>query len=214
MTSYWFRKSHCGDKTILRPSYLHNGISYTGKTTSLYWIGALITVAAAELRAVKVIHIPRLFDGQVLNNNKKNGIDIWFVQQMTNSWWKGPQAILNPSVTKTWKVQNNYVDNMAADFLSLCIWILQDKWVMSSTDEERFFVTCVVLMLRKRDADIFLCFLKINTVQQGLTSQYHAVLLKSMYHSKLQDETVVSSKLPPLAGNLTWHLQIWWHCWA
>ena len=28
-------------KTILRPSYLHNGISYTGKKTSLYWIRAL-----------------------------------------------------------------------------------------------------------------------------------------------------------------------------
>ena len=41
MTSYQYRKSHCGDKTILRPSYLHNGISYTGKTTSLYWIRAL-----------------------------------------------------------------------------------------------------------------------------------------------------------------------------
>ena len=41
MTSYWYRKSHCGDKTILRPSYLHNGISYTGKSTSLYWFGAL-----------------------------------------------------------------------------------------------------------------------------------------------------------------------------
>ena len=27
--------------TILRPSYLHNGISYSGKTTSSYWIGAL-----------------------------------------------------------------------------------------------------------------------------------------------------------------------------
>ena len=26
------------DKTILRPSYLHNGISYTGKRPSLYWI--------------------------------------------------------------------------------------------------------------------------------------------------------------------------------
>ena len=38
--SYQYRKSHCGDKTILRPSYLHNGISYTGKTISLYWIGA------------------------------------------------------------------------------------------------------------------------------------------------------------------------------
>ena len=41
MTSYQYRKSHCGDKTILRPSYLHNGISYTGKTTSLYWIRPL-----------------------------------------------------------------------------------------------------------------------------------------------------------------------------
>ena len=41
MTSYQYRKSHCGDNTILRPSYLHNGISYTGKTASLYWIRAL-----------------------------------------------------------------------------------------------------------------------------------------------------------------------------
>ena len=42
MSSYQYRKSHCGDKTILRPSYLHNGLSYTGKTTSLCWIGALM----------------------------------------------------------------------------------------------------------------------------------------------------------------------------
>ena len=42
MSSYQYRKSHCGDKTILRRSYLHNGVSYTGKTTSLYWIGALL----------------------------------------------------------------------------------------------------------------------------------------------------------------------------
>ena len=28
---------------ILRPSYLHNGISYTGKMTSLYWIRAQAT---------------------------------------------------------------------------------------------------------------------------------------------------------------------------
>ena len=41
MSSYQYGKSHCGDRTILRPSYLHNGISYTGKMSSLYWIGAL-----------------------------------------------------------------------------------------------------------------------------------------------------------------------------
>ena len=36
MLSYQYRKSHCGDKTVVRSSYLHNGISYAGKT-SLYW---------------------------------------------------------------------------------------------------------------------------------------------------------------------------------
>ena len=37
MPSYQYRKSHCGDKTVVRSSYLHNGISYTGKMPSLYW---------------------------------------------------------------------------------------------------------------------------------------------------------------------------------
>ena len=42
MSSFQYRKSHCGDKTILRPSYLHNGISYAGKMTFLYWIRAQV----------------------------------------------------------------------------------------------------------------------------------------------------------------------------
>ena len=41
MTSYQYRKFHCGDKTILRPSYLHNWISHTGKISSFYLIRAL-----------------------------------------------------------------------------------------------------------------------------------------------------------------------------
>ena len=55
MSSYQYRKSHCGDKTILRPSYLHNGISYTGKMTSSYWIGAQVatrTWIRPELSAI------------------------------------------------------------------------------------------------------------------------------------------------------------------
>ena len=35
MSSYQYRESHCGDKTVVRWSYLQNGISYTGKI-SLY----------------------------------------------------------------------------------------------------------------------------------------------------------------------------------
>ena len=41
MSPYQYRKFHCGDKTILRLFYLHNGIFYTDKITSLYWIRAL-----------------------------------------------------------------------------------------------------------------------------------------------------------------------------
>ena len=40
--SYQYRKSHCGDKTVVRSSYLHNGISFTGKMASLYWISPLV----------------------------------------------------------------------------------------------------------------------------------------------------------------------------
>ena len=40
MPSYQYRKSHCGGKTVVRSSYLHNGVSYAGKMTSLYWIRA------------------------------------------------------------------------------------------------------------------------------------------------------------------------------
>ena len=41
MSFYQYRKSHCGDKMILWQSFLHNGISYTGKRASLYCIRAL-----------------------------------------------------------------------------------------------------------------------------------------------------------------------------
>ena len=37
ISSYQYRKSYCRDKTVIRSSYLHNGISYTGKMASLYW---------------------------------------------------------------------------------------------------------------------------------------------------------------------------------
>ena len=49
MSSYQYRKSLCGDKMILRPSYLHNGISYTGKMASLYWIRAQYAVGVCPL---------------------------------------------------------------------------------------------------------------------------------------------------------------------
>ena len=55
MSSYQYRKSHCGDETILRPSYLHNGISYTGKMTSLYWIRALDVMTPSCVSVMEVV---------------------------------------------------------------------------------------------------------------------------------------------------------------
>ena len=37
MLSYHYKKSYCGDKATLQLPYIHNEISYTSKTASLYW---------------------------------------------------------------------------------------------------------------------------------------------------------------------------------
>ena len=53
MPSYQYRKSNCVDnKTILRSSYLHNGISYT----SLYWIRALEVILPLMLCTLPIVH--------------------------------------------------------------------------------------------------------------------------------------------------------------
>ena len=51
--SYQYRKSHCGDKTVVRSSYLRNGISYTGKIASLYWFSPQEAQTAPQLHGCK-----------------------------------------------------------------------------------------------------------------------------------------------------------------
>ena len=48
MPSYQYSKPNCGDKTVVRSSYLNNGIFFTGKITSLYWIRALVFAGLVE----------------------------------------------------------------------------------------------------------------------------------------------------------------------
>ena len=48
-SSHQYRNSHCGDKTVIRSSYLHNGISYTDKMASLYWIAPLVMVGLGTI---------------------------------------------------------------------------------------------------------------------------------------------------------------------
>ena len=53
ISSYQYRKSRCGDKTVVRSSYLHNWISYTGKIISLYWFSPLVFNNASWLTLCK-----------------------------------------------------------------------------------------------------------------------------------------------------------------
>ena len=48
MISYQYGKSHCGDKMVERSSYLHNGISYSGKMSSLYWYLPLMFITSSS----------------------------------------------------------------------------------------------------------------------------------------------------------------------
>ena len=60
MPSYQDRKSHCGDKTVVRSAYLHNGVSYTGKTTFSYWIRVLGDLWTWWHRLISIEILPAL----------------------------------------------------------------------------------------------------------------------------------------------------------
>ena len=69
MSSYQCRKSHCGDKTVIRSSYLHSGISYTGKMSSLYWIGAQVSCVLNPAIQPRAWQIPNCWLAQLTKSD-------------------------------------------------------------------------------------------------------------------------------------------------
>ena len=80
MHSYQYRKSHSGDKTVVRSSYLHNGISYIGKMSSLYWIRA----QKASLRHSDIIVLILQYTRTSYMHNISDISNIW--KQFTDIW--------------------------------------------------------------------------------------------------------------------------------
>ena len=76
--SYQYRKYHSGDKTILWLSYLHNGISHSGKT-SLYCIMTLVLILLVILVLTNIVltMIYLHFDGlkQERHNSTANALE-------------------------------------------------------------------------------------------------------------------------------------------
>ena len=99
MSSYQYRKPHCGDKMILRPSYLHNGISYTGKMASLYWIRTLVVIGSGNgLLPVIANRTTRNNIWWILNWNTK--LFIW-ENASENAAWKMSAILFMPQYVNT-----------------------------------------------------------------------------------------------------------------
>ena len=75
MSSCRYRKSHCGDKTVVRSSYLHNGISYTGKVSSLYWIGSQTGIMQHRAQSHKKQRNLTTAKLHILKQGKSEGFD-------------------------------------------------------------------------------------------------------------------------------------------
>ena len=83
MSSYQYRKSYSGDETIIGPSYLHNGNSFTGKTTSLYWIKAqkAKTGPGKNLKWFLYRKIKKTFFDDIIITKMK--FDVFWLKQFT-----------------------------------------------------------------------------------------------------------------------------------
>ena len=110
VTSYQYRNSHCGDKMIFWPSYLHNRISHTGKITSLYWNGFLTMSfkmadeISTSLVAVWVLYLYVL--------NLSEGADILTFYVIPPHWYDTGNWNPSPSKIRTYLF---YIVSIMAD---------------------------------------------------------------------------------------------------
>ena len=80
--TYQYRNSHCGDKTFLRPSYIHNRISYDGETTSFYWIIAHVD----KISHWQVLQALCIFRGvYYMHQGNVASCSLW--KEISSYWW-------------------------------------------------------------------------------------------------------------------------------
>ena len=99
MSSYRYRKSHCGDKTVIRSSYLHNGISYT---TSIG--NPIVVIRRSKDRLISTMGFPILVRWHLYTESPSwiqlhNWQKSWRNLTMKWLWWfhKNAYEILFPT---------------------------------------------------------------------------------------------------------------------
>ena len=81
---------------MILPSYLHNGISYTGKMTALYWIGAHDLIPSKNNMSVHkynlTLHSPVIFPAYDLAQTQRLPLQSWH-SILCKSWAELLQTI-------------------------------------------------------------------------------------------------------------------------
>ena len=95
---YLYRKSHCGDKTVVRSSYLHSGISYTGKTFLYiffilnqgpeYWIRAQNITEEQGQQSTPWLLMPWLLESPGHECRGFHSITSIILMFTVQEWWK------------------------------------------------------------------------------------------------------------------------------
>ena len=132
MLSYQYGKSHCGDKTILRPSYLHNGVSITGKTAPLYWIGSP-GVNPPSGHGILLWNCQSRASSSLCSHKSRNpSITFMYVWNPFSAWAKGsPLIYWESTIPKFNEItdetqRNNYYVYVAFSVLHNGIWMVVD----------------------------------------------------------------------------------------
>ena len=77
ISSYQYRKSQCGDKTILWPSYLHNGISYRW-----HWISTQISIKPEAILISTRIHFKNFYKSAIFLLSSGANRTCWIINTL------------------------------------------------------------------------------------------------------------------------------------
>ena len=139
MSSYHYRKSHCGDKTAVRSSYLQRGISYNDKMTSLHWIGPLVAKREPELMRMKCESVDFTMIRRV------EGCHLTVITISVDDWSVGLSRFDNRHVSTSW-----FADDILLSHFSVvdCLYLGKINvrrpsgiWLRSYSKHNEWFVT-------------------------------------------------------------------------
>ena len=121
--SYQYRKSHCGDETVLGSSYLNNGISYTSKVASLYWTNPLVMARFFSLEMTKIYLVCRNW-GKGMGYHKWMKCHFIFAVPFVFYWIS---YFIQPYCSWTWLYHRNNIKQK----IKLRVYVMNKHWPYS-----------------------------------------------------------------------------------